>query len=548
MLSEEENALFTRVGPGTPVGSFLRRYWHAVGCSELVTAKPQRVKVLGEELLLYRAGDGAPVLMELRCAHRRVALDYGRVEGDCIRCPYHGWLYDRTGQCVEQPAEPEGSTFKDKVKLAGYRTQEFGGLVFGYLGPEPAPLLPLFDLLFKTEGVKEILQQPVYTSWFNHVENMVDISHLAWLHGYTFPAYGARKLSYHWERKPYGVDNVMRVEGIDDPHVSCYGFPTINRFALPPVEPERPDRLGDDLSRADGRRLDSAVLRALLSERYADVPGPYARAEVRRVRAPAQRLVGDRRARPGPHGDRAARRDRRSDQGATGRDGRRNHPVAPDDSRIAGRDRGRRRPAVPHSRSGAASGELSAEVGCDRRAHRRCGLFDGRRRHEDALVRSLSRAAAVRALGGAAVAPLLGAPAFGQAALPTVRVALIPIEPSCLVYYAQENGDFQRAGITVEVTENPASPAIASAVAAGSYDIGYATVSTLADAHAKGLPFVIVAPDGLIKPGVAVGAIVVAPQSSIHTAKDFDGKTCGVSAAEHALRIRSARLGRQARR
>ena len=240
MLSDEENALFTRVGPGTPVGNLLRRYWHAVGCSELVTPKPQRVKVLGEELVLYRAGDGAPVLMELRCAHRRVALDYGRVEGDCIRCPYHGWLYDRTGQCVEQPAEPEGSTFKDKVKLAGYRTEEFGGLVFGYLGPEPAPLLPLFDLLFKTEGVKEILQQPVYTSWFNHVENVVDISHLAWLHGYTFPAYGARKLSYHWDRKSYGVDNVMRVEGIEDPHVSCYGFPTINRFALPPVEPGGP--------------------------------------------------------------------------------------------------------------------------------------------------------------------------------------------------------------------------------------------------------------------------------------------------------------------
>ena len=144
-------------------------------------------------------------------------------------------------------------------------------------------------------------------------------------------------------------------------------------------------------------------------------------------------------------------------------------------------------------------------------------------------MRRLSRAAAVRVLGGAAVAPVLGAPAFAQSALPTVRVALIPIEPSCLVYYAQENGDFQRAGISVDVTENPASPAIASAVAAGSYDIGYATVSTLADAHAKGLPFVIIAPDGLIKPGVAVGAIVVAPQSTIRTAKDFDGKTCGVS-------------------
>jgi 5,5'-dehydrodivanillate O-demethylase len=195
------------------------------------------VKVLGEELVLYRAADGTPVLMELRCAHRRVALDYGRVEGDCIRCPYHGWLYDRAGQCVEQPAEPEGSAFKEKVQLTSYRTQEFGGLVFGYLGPEPAPLLPLYDVLLWNDGVKEILQQPVHTSWFNHVENIVDISHLTWLHGYTFPAYGARKISYHWDRKPYGVDNVMRIEGVEEDHISCYGFPLLNRFAMPPVEP-----------------------------------------------------------------------------------------------------------------------------------------------------------------------------------------------------------------------------------------------------------------------------------------------------------------------
>ena len=231
MLSEAENELFTRVGPGTPMGDLLRRYWHPVGCSEFVTAKPQRVKVLGEELVLYRGDDGTTVLMQLRCAHRRVALDYGRVEGACIRCPYHGWLYDRSGQCVEQPAEPEGSGFKDKVRLTSYRTQEFSGLVFGYMGPDPAPLLPIYDILLETEGVKEILQQPVHTNWLNHVENIVDISHLAWLHGFTFPAYGARKVTYQWARKDYGIDNEMIVEGSDDVHVSCTGFPTVNRFA-----------------------------------------------------------------------------------------------------------------------------------------------------------------------------------------------------------------------------------------------------------------------------------------------------------------------------
>jgi 5,5'-dehydrodivanillate O-demethylase len=237
VLTQQENELFTRVGPGTPMGNVLRRYWHPVGSTELVTEKPQRITVLGEELLLYRASDQSVVLMELRCAHRRVAMDFGRVENDCIRCPYHGWLYDRSGQCLEQPAEPDGSSFKEKVRLASYRTQECSGLVFAYMGPEPAPLLPLYDVLRWDDGVKEILQQPVQTSWFNHVENIVDISHLAWLHGYTFPAYGARKITYQWDRKPYGLDNVMNIEGIDDTHTSCFGFPTVNRFSMPAAEP-----------------------------------------------------------------------------------------------------------------------------------------------------------------------------------------------------------------------------------------------------------------------------------------------------------------------
>ena len=129
MLSREENELFTKVGPGTPMGELLRRYWHPVGCTATVTKKPQRVKVLGEELVLYRGETGKPVLMQLRCAHRSLALDYGRVEGDCLRCPYHGWLYDASGQCLEQPAEPEGSGFKDKIKLVAYPVQEFSGIV-----------------------------------------------------------------------------------------------------------------------------------------------------------------------------------------------------------------------------------------------------------------------------------------------------------------------------------------------------------------------------------------------------------------------------------
>ncbi len=237
MLTRDENELFTRVGPGTPGGEMLRRYWWPVAFSDDVTTRPTRLKRLGEELVLYRGADGKPGLMDLRCAHRGVALDYGRVEGECLRCPYHGWLYDRSGRCVEQPAEPEDSTFKDRIKLNGYPTQELSGLVYGYLGPEPAPLLPLYDVLRMEDGVKTVQVQVVHANWFNHVENIVDISHLAWLHGYTVPAYGGRKITYHWERTDYGANNVMLIEGIDDTHISCWGFPVVNRFALPAVEP-----------------------------------------------------------------------------------------------------------------------------------------------------------------------------------------------------------------------------------------------------------------------------------------------------------------------
>jgi 5,5'-dehydrodivanillate O-demethylase oxygenase subunit len=236
MLNQEENELFTRIGPGTRMGEVLRRYWHPVGFSETITNKPKRVKVLGEELVLYRGESGTPVLMQLRCAHRSLALDYGRVEGDNLRCPYHGWLYDKAGHCLEQPAEPEGSSFKEKIRIRAYRTQEVSGLIFAYMGPDPVPVLPLYDVLRMEDGIKDIQVQRIEVNWFNHVENIVDVSHLAWLHGYTFPSYGGKKVRYNWDRTSYGANNVMHVEGIDDNHVSCYGYPTVNGFTLPPID------------------------------------------------------------------------------------------------------------------------------------------------------------------------------------------------------------------------------------------------------------------------------------------------------------------------
>jgi 5,5'-dehydrodivanillate O-demethylase len=148
MLSNEENELLTRVGRGTPGGEMLRRYWWPVNFSELVTKRgqPAKVRLLGEDLVLFRGGDGSLGLLALNCSHRGTSLEFGRVEENGIRCCYHGWLYDTRGQCLEQPAEPADSTFKSRVQHPAYQPLEIAGFIFAYMGPEPAPLLPNYDL------------------------------------------------------------------------------------------------------------------------------------------------------------------------------------------------------------------------------------------------------------------------------------------------------------------------------------------------------------------------------------------------------------------
>jgi 5,5'-dehydrodivanillate O-demethylase len=145
MLSKEENELLTRVGTGTAAGEMLRRYWWPVGFTESVTPKgpPTKVRLLGEDLVLFRDGSGRLGILGLHCSHRGTSLEFGRVEDAGIRCCYHGWLYDVGGRCLDQPAEPENNTFKNRVQHPAYKAQEIGGFIFAYIGPEPAPFAEL---------------------------------------------------------------------------------------------------------------------------------------------------------------------------------------------------------------------------------------------------------------------------------------------------------------------------------------------------------------------------------------------------------------------
>ena len=138
----------TCVGRGTPMGELLRRYWHPVGLARDAGSTPRIVRVLGEDLILFRDARGNPGLLYPRCMHRGTSLYYGRVEERGIRCCYHGWLFDTEGHCLEQPCEPGGGERRGNVRQPWYPVEERHGLIFAYLGPAGRqPPLPRYEAL-----------------------------------------------------------------------------------------------------------------------------------------------------------------------------------------------------------------------------------------------------------------------------------------------------------------------------------------------------------------------------------------------------------------
>jgi len=125
----------TEVGRGTPMGELLRRYWHPIALAADATVVPRKVRALGEDLILFRDRHGRAGLLHARCCHRGTTLYYGKVEEDGIRCCYHGWKFDTEGRCLEQPCEPDGGQFRDKVRQPWYPVAERYGLIFAYMGP-----------------------------------------------------------------------------------------------------------------------------------------------------------------------------------------------------------------------------------------------------------------------------------------------------------------------------------------------------------------------------------------------------------------------------
>jgi 5,5'-dehydrodivanillate O-demethylase len=185
-MRKETNDRLTQVGTGTPMGNLLRRYWQPVGVAlELEQEPVRKIRLFGENLTLFRKEKGGYGLVGERCPHRCVSMEYGIPEERGLRCPYHGWLFDETGRCLEQPFEDRvapDSNYKEKTPITAYPVQELGGLIFAYLGPAPAPLLPRWDLLVRDDVDKLIEIHELPCNWLQCMDNSADPVHFEYLH------------------------------------------------------------------------------------------------------------------------------------------------------------------------------------------------------------------------------------------------------------------------------------------------------------------------------------------------------------------------------
>ena len=186
MLTPARNELLTRVGPGTPMGNLLRRYWMPIaGASELAVTRIKPIRLLCEDLALYKDLGGRYGLVARHCAHRGADLSCGTVEETGLRCFYHGWKFDQVGACIEQPYEEVANSnpkSRDGCAIAAYPVRELAGLLWTYMGPAPIPELPVWEPFTFLNGFREIVTANVPCNWFQCQENSIDPVHFEWMH------------------------------------------------------------------------------------------------------------------------------------------------------------------------------------------------------------------------------------------------------------------------------------------------------------------------------------------------------------------------------
>ncbi len=206
MLSAEQNDLITRTGPGTPAGKLMRCYWQpAALIDELSGNRPVKpVRLLGENLVAFRDGQGRYGLIERGCPHRGTDLAFGRLERSGLRCSFHGWLFDVTGQCLETPAEPEGSRMCANIRQKAYPVVERNGILFAYLGAGEPPALPHFDCFAAPNTHTFAFKGLIACNWLQSLEVGIDPAHTSFLHRF-----------FHDEEPGTGYGKLFRDKSID---------------------------------------------------------------------------------------------------------------------------------------------------------------------------------------------------------------------------------------------------------------------------------------------------------------------------------------------
>ena len=189
MLTKEQNDLLTQTGPDTPTGQWLRRYWWPISAVSELDKDPVRpVRLLSEDLVLFRDEAGRIGLIGNRCAHRGISMAYGIPQENGLRCAYHGWTYNQQGQVVDMPFEPACLP----LKITAYPVQELGGLIFAYLGPDPVPLLPRWEAYVRDDLAKKLTFKKLPCNWVQCMDNSADPVHFEHLHGYYGDYYNRR--------------------------------------------------------------------------------------------------------------------------------------------------------------------------------------------------------------------------------------------------------------------------------------------------------------------------------------------------------------------
>lgn len=187
MLTQEENNLLCRVGPGTPMGDFMRQYWLPLVTTQELSdpdGPPKRVRLLGENLIAFRDTGGRVGLLANNCPHRGASMFFGRNEEDGLRCVYHGWKFNAAGACVDMPNEPPESNFKHKIQIAAYPCRELSGIIWTYMGPRavPPPFPPEYGWALAPESHKNIIKYQPQCNWLQSLEGDIDSAHVNYLH------------------------------------------------------------------------------------------------------------------------------------------------------------------------------------------------------------------------------------------------------------------------------------------------------------------------------------------------------------------------------